>query len=195
MSYLLGLEEYLDKAYNISIFDQALSSKQPWELHLHNHRTVSAEVIENLKYDLRLKIEGEGQELVPKVNIKLIYKTNLSESVSSLLKMDKKVKSLGLEPILAPGKRYHIKNKTLFPLMKERQVVFFTLLEGEIIRGIIEGFSRYEVTVNLKGGIPIVILRHGIYDLRSKKGRCYLKSFQDKHKDWEKSELFVSSTS
>lgn len=195
MAYLLGLEEYLDKAYNISIFDQALSSKQPWELHLHNHRIVSAEVIENLKYDLKLKIEGEGQELVPKVNIKMIYQGDLSEPVSSLLKVDKKVKSLGLEPILAPGKRYHIKNKTLFPLMKERQVVFFTLLEGEIIRGIIAGFSRYEVTINLKGGVPIVILRHGIYDLRDKKGRCYLKSFQDKYKDWEKSDLFVSSAS
>ena len=75
--------------------------------------------------------------------------------------------------------------------MKEKKVVFMTLLEGEIVRGIIAGFSRYEITVHLKGGTAITVLRHSIYDLRDKKGRCFLKSFQDTHKDWEKSELFV----
>jgi hypothetical protein len=101
---------------------------------------------------------------------------------------------MGLEPIISPKKRYHIKNKSIFPLMKERAVLFFTLIEGEIIKGIVAGFSRYEITVNLKGGIPVTILRHGIYDLRNKKGRCFLKSFQETNRDWEKNPLFISST-
>ncbi len=195
MAHLLGLKEYLDESYNSSIFDQALSSKQTWGLHLHGHRFVKAEVTENLKYDVKVKIEGGAEELLPKVNIKLVYPENLSESVKPLLKTDQKVKGLGLEPILAPAKRYHVKNKSLFPLMKEKKVIFFTLLEGEIIRGIISGFNRYEVMVNLKGGIPIIILRHCILDLCDKKGRCFLKSFQDKYRDWEKSELFLTSPS
>lgn len=195
MAHLLGLQEYLDEFYNISILDQALSSKQPWVFHLHNHRIVKATVTENLKYDIKVKIEGKGEELLPKVNIKLVYPQELSESVRPLLKMDKKVKDLGLEPILAPGKRYHVKNKSLFPLMKEKKVVFMTLLEGEIVRGVIAGFSRYEITVNLKGGTPITVLRHSIYDLRDKIGRCFLKSFQDKSRDWEQSELFAESSS
>jgi hypothetical protein len=73
-----------------------------------------------------------------------------------------------------------------------REVVFFTLLEGEIIRGIISAFNRYDITVLLKGGTPLTILRHSIYDLRNKKGRCLLKSIQEKHRDWEKSDLFVA---
>ena len=77
--------------------------------------------------------------------------------------------------------------------MKERTILFFTLLEGKIIKGIVAGFSRYEITVNLKVGMPITILQHGIYDLRNKKGRCFLKSFQETSRDWEKSPLFVSS--
>ena len=76
--------------------------------------------------------------------------------------------------------------------MKEKQVVFFTLLEGEIIRGIIADFSRFDITVNLKGGIPVTVLRHSIYDVENKEGRSFLKSFQEKYRDWEKSELFVS---
>jgi len=195
MAYLRGLQEYLDETYNQSIFDVLVSSKELLQIHLHEHRIIRATVTQNLRYDIKANIEGGHEEVVPKVNIKMIYSGDLSETVNQLIKTDKNVRDLGLEPILAPGKRYHVKNKSLFPLMKERNVVFFTLLEGEIIKGIIADFNRYEITANLKGGIPVTILRHSIYDLRDKKGRCFLKSHQDKYRDWEKSELYVLSTS
>lgn len=195
MAHLRGLQEYLNESYNTSIFDALVSSKESLQLYLHKHRIISATVTENLKYDIKANIEGEHEEVIPKVNIKMIHSGDLSETVNQLIKTDKNVRNLGLEPILAPGKRYHVKNKSLFPLMKERSVVFFTLLEGEIVKGIIADFNRYEITTNLKGGIPVTILRHSIYDLRDKKGRCFLKSHQDKYRDWEKSELFVSSIS
>jgi hypothetical protein len=110
-----------------------------------------------------------------------------------MFKFDKKVQSLGLAPILAPAERFNIKNKTLFPMMKGREVVFCTLLEGELIRGIIAEFTRYDLTIHAKGGVPIIVMRHSIYDCRNKQGRCLLKSFQDEHKDWEKSAVFVAS--
>lgn len=34
-------------------------------------------------------------------------------------------------------------------------------------------------------------MRHSILDLRDKKGRSFMKSFQEVHKDWENSGLFV----
>jgi hypothetical protein len=193
MGYLLGLQEYLEENYGRSVFDEALDSKKPWEFHVHGSRIIRAEVLENLKYDVKLQIEGEqGQEVLPKVQIKCLYAVDLAESIRGSIKKDAKVETLGLEPIFSPHKRYFVKNKSLFPLMKEKEVVFFTLLEGEIIRGIIAGFTRYDITVHLKGGKPVTILRHSIYDLRNKKGRCFLKSFQEEHRDWEKSALFVS---
>jgi len=192
MGYLAGLKEYLDEGYNNSFFDQALDSKQPWAFHLHGDRFIKARVLESLTYDLKVAIEGQGQEDLPKIQVKLLYPADLTDSVRPLIKMDKKVKALGMGPILSPHRRYFVKNKSLFPLMKEKQLVLFTLLEGEFIRGIISGFSRYDITVNLKGGIPVTILRHSIYDLRNKKGRCFLKSFQEERRDWEKSDLFVS---
>jgi hypothetical protein len=194
MGYLRGLKEYLDANYQHSIFDQALTSQQPWEWHLHGHRIVTATVVENQKYDLRVDIAGQGQIELPKIQVKLLYPADLSLLVRPLIKTDQKVQSRGLPPILSSKDRYFVKNKTLFPLMQEREVIFFTLLEGEIIRGLVTGFSRYEITVNLKAKVPVIILRHSIYDLRNKKGRCLLKSFQDTHKDWEKSDLFVSSS-
>jgi hypothetical protein len=193
MGYLLGLQEYLDQKYHLSIFDQALESKKPWEMQVHGSRIINALILENQKYDLKLTVTGGKSEILPKVQVKLLYPEEVSQAVRPRIRTDKKVKDLKLDPILSPRKRYHIKNKSLFPLMKESQVLFFTLLEGEIVRGILSGFSRYEVTVNLKGGVPVTILRHSIFDLRDKKGRCYLKSFQEKHRDWERSDLYTFS--
>lgn len=195
MGSLLGLQEYLDESYNTTVFDQAFESQEPWEFHLHNHRIIRSKVQENLRYDLRLSAEETGEELLPKTDVKLLYPADLSDSVSPLLKTDKKVRDLGLEPIISPRMRHHIKNKSLFPLIKERRVLFFTLMEGEIIKGLVTGFTRYEITVSLKGGIPVYILRHSVYDLRDKNGRCFLKSFQETCRDWEKSDLFVSPIS
>ena len=192
MGYLLGLKEYLDEAYAQSVFDQALDSKQTWGFHLHGDRVIRAKILENLTYDLKIDIEGQGEEDLPKIQVKLLYLADLTESVRPLIKMDKKIKTLGLSAILAPHWRYFIKNKSLFSLMKEKQVIFFTLLEGEIIRGIITGFSRYDIAVSLRGGMPATILRHSVYDVKNKKGRCFLKSVQEKYRDWEKSDLFMS---
>ena len=194
MGYLSGLQEYLDEKYRISIFDEALTSERPWEFHIHSHRIIKARIVQNLTYDLKISVDGSVDEILSKTDVKLLYPKDLSETVKKLLKTNKKVRDLRLEPIISPAKRYHIKNKSLFPLMKEKEVLFFTLLEGEIIRGIVADFSRYEITVNLKGGLPVTILRHSIYDLRDKKGWCFLKSFQETHRDWKKSPLFVSST-
>ncbi len=195
MGFLSGLQEYLDDNYHKSVFDQAFESKETYEFHLHGHRIVKATVIENLKYDLSLhtaEITPFGVTHLPKTDLKLVYPTELSDAVRLLLKEDRKVRDLQLEPIIPSRKRHHIKNKSIFPLMKERQVVFFTLMEGEVVKGLITGFTRYEIIVSLKGGIPVFILRHAVYDLRDKNGRCFLKSFQEAHRDWEKSDLFVS---
>lgn len=193
MGHLNGLNKYLDEKYHLSIFEQALNSQEPWDLHIHNHIILSTRIVENKRYDLDIEGDNRVEKVLPKTNVKILYPNALREAVKPLIKIDKGVERLKLEPILSPKARYHIKNKSLFPLMHEKKVVFFALLEGEIIRGIIADFSRYDITVNLKGGIPVTILRHAVYDLRDKEGRCFLKSFQETKRDWEKSGLYVSS--
>jgi hypothetical protein len=79
--------------------------------------------------------------------------------------------------------------------MMEKDVLFVTLLEGEIIKGLLSGFSRYEISMNMKGKSPVTILRHSIFNMKSKKGRSFLKSHQETQRDWEKSALFVTNDS
>ena len=58
--------------------------------------------------------------------------------------------------------------------------LFFTLLGGNVLRGIITGFSRYEINLSMKGGIPVVIMRHAVFDVKDKKDRSFLKKEVEK---------------
>ena len=189
--HLAGFRAYLNAGYEQSVFERALAAQDLWECHLHTHRMEQLRVTANLTYDLQVDVGGETPEDLPKLHVKLLYPAAQAAAVAPLIKSDSRVRAQGLRPILSPAARHHVKNKSLFVLMKDREVVFFTLLEGEIVRGVIDDFSRYDITVNVKGGLPVVLLRHSIYDLRNKQGRCYLQSFQNTHRDWQKSALFV----
>lgn len=176
MTSVTPLKKYLDANYEKSAFNSAMKDTSPWIYHLHGRRIVSAQLTQNFIYDIALAIDGQPEEVIPKVSVKLLYPAVHAETAAGLIKNDSKVRARELEPIMRAKDRHHIKNKTLFPLMEEREVLFFTLLEGEIVRGLITAFSRYELTVSLKGGVPVVVMRHGILDVRDKKGRCYLKA-------------------
>jgi len=44
MGHLEGLKEYLDKAYYSSVFGQALVSGYSWNLHIHEHKVIRANI-------------------------------------------------------------------------------------------------------------------------------------------------------
>jgi sRNA-binding regulator protein Hfq len=170
------LKEYLDDHYEESVFDDLQKTGTDATVFLHDHLIRSGRVKENKKYDINfIPNDGKKEEEIQKVIVKCLCFSEINESVGPLIKMNNEAMIKRLEPIFAPGPRHHIKNKTLFPLMEQRQVLLFTLLEGEVLRGIISGFSRYEITLSMKGELPLTILRHAVYDLRDKNGRCYLK--------------------
>jgi len=190
MAELLGLRDHLNGPYKKTVFDDIYKSGKPWVFHMHDRKIVKGEILENQTYDVRMRSDGM-EELIQKTDIKLLYPEEYAEKIRVLIKkIDKKVAKSNLKAIEVRRDRFFIKNKTLFPLMIEKEVVFLTLLEGEIIKGLIFDFNRFEITINLKGGIPVTILRHSVYDARNKKGRCLLKSTQQKSRDWKKSSVY-----
>lgn len=191
MSYLVGLKEYLVASSARSVFAEAMQAQTPWVLHVHGQRIVQARIVGNDVYDVHLETADGQRNVLPKLQIKLTYPAACADAVPRLLKSDPTVRVKGLQTIQAVRERHFIKNKTLFLLRQDRQVAFLTLLEGEVVRGIVADFSQYDIVVHLKGGLSVVILRHSVYDARDKHGRCLLKTFQDTHKDWQHSALFV----
>lgn len=195
MYRISGFNHYLEQNYERSTFSELLASGDSWYFHLHGGELIAARIVADRVYDfdaLPADIDASASAVpraIAKLEVKLMYPAEFRGQVEKLLKTDEKVAERGMSPIAKPGERNHIKNRTLFPLMRENVVVFVTLFEGEVVRGLIGGFSRYEIMVKLKGGIPVTVLRHAVYDIRDKQGQCYLKSVQQQAKDWLKSNL------
>ena len=177
------LDGYLKDNYQKSVFTQMEKGNDIWVLHLHGNKVISGKVNTNKKYDIVFHHETGEEEEIPKINIKFLYLKKNQAGIKKGIKVDKKVKENEFGPIVSPGKRNHIKNKTLFPLMKERILVFFTTLEGDILGGMVGGFTRYEIQILGKKGVPVTLLRHAIYDLRDKRKRCYLKRAVEARKE------------
>jgi len=169
------LTQYLKENYNKSIFDRMEKDGEVWTLHLYGNRVVSGQVKTNKKYDIIFQPETGKEEEIPKHDIKFLCLKDYEEVLKKRIRTDKKIREKKLEPIINPKKRYHIKNKTLFPLMKDKTLLFFTTLEGDVCGGIIGGFTRYEILLLGKKGIPMTLLRHAVYDARDKRKKCYLK--------------------
>lgn len=163
--------------------------------HLHEGRTVTTADFQNTQYDLVFGKSGPEPETVHTTEVKFFYLAEQAQGVQQSLKRDQKVQARRLKPRYYTRDRCFLKNKSLFPLMLDREVVFVTLLEGEILRGLIAGFNRYEISLHLKGGIPVILLRHAIYACVNKKGRSFLKKDQERTRDWQKSVYYQEMSS
>jgi sRNA-binding regulator protein Hfq len=191
-SHLRGFKDYLATHDTHSTFDDLLTSGEAYNFHVHPGRVISARIVGVEPYLVTLAPEDGEPEILSKHDIHFFYARESAADVAKLVKPDKEVQALNLAPALSYRERRLVKNRTLFPLKEERVVLFFTLIDGSVIRGLIIDFSRYEIQVSMKGGVPVTLLRHSLYDLRDKEGICYLKPVQEKRKDWRKSSLFVT---
>ncbi len=192
MAPLRGFKEYLADNDHRSHLEEARLSGGELVFHLHGQRVVTAVIASNETYGLTLSPRDGPDLALHKTDLKFFHDLEFADRVPSLLKSDAKVRFLGLEPKVSASGRHFVKNKSLYPLMLDREVVFLTLLEGEVIRGVLDGFNRYELTVKLKGGTPVTVMRHAIHELKNKKGRSFLKSVQQRQKAWKESWLWVT---
>jgi hypothetical protein len=127
------LKAYLEAHYENSAFDRASASGEVWILHCHGMRTVRGIVKRNEPYDVVIEDPSHGELEIRKIEIKFLYPESDEPSVAKLLKRDKEIED---PPIEERARRRHIKNKTLFPLMRNREVVFLRTLEGDLVRGL-----------------------------------------------------------
>ena len=62
MKHLAGFRNYLNTAYEQSVFERALAVQDLWACHLHTRRMARLRVTANLTHDLQVDVEGEGPE-------------------------------------------------------------------------------------------------------------------------------------
>lgn len=191
MGYLRGFDDYLKRNYDRDVFKEFKMRGSLLHFHLFGHEELTRKIRKSVTFDLDLADRRGQVRRYPKLHVKFYYPAKLEEEVKPLIDVNPQVEAMKLGPIRHIPERYHVKNKTLYPLMMERQAVVITLLEGEVLRGFIDDFTRYELFLKFHDHLRIIVLRHAILRLEDFRGRSMLKDFQEEQRDWEKSPLWV----
>lgn len=171
----LKVKEYFASSQPPSVFDDLAGSGAAALLHRCDTTDSIGVVAKNGIYDLTFRqagaTEGTPETVLPKLDILYVCAPDAQPAI----RRQTKTPLRAAEPLRKAVDRNHIKNKTLHPLMETRTVVYLTLLDSTVIRGIVTGFNRYEMRISLKGDIPVVVLRHGILTAETKDGHSILR--------------------
>lgn len=173
--FLDGLETYWREHREDSLFQRESGRGGRWCFFLHGDVEITAAIARNETFESDLLGPDGSVERIHKVRVKFVCPAGLREEVKGQMRRNASVQRRKEGPHFLPRYRHPVEDAVLYELMAKREVLFFTLLEGEVLRGIIKGFSAYEIAVGMRRDVPVVLLRHAIYDVRDKRGRSYLK--------------------
>lgn len=173
-----ALETYLKEHGRDSFFEKECGSGAAWCFFLHDQKKLTGTIVRNEKFECDVSDPQGGEQRIHKVRVKFACPAGVAEEIEGQIKRNEAVAARKEGPHFLPKYRHPIEDQVLFDLMNSREVLYFTTLEGEVLRGIIRGFSKYEIQIGMKRNLPVVLLRHGVYDLRDKRGRSYRKKRQ-----------------
>lgn len=156
------MENHLQEHLQHSCLDTSMRDEQAYVFGLHGGRRADAVVKNNDAYTVTLTGK-DGEEEVHKLQFKYGYVPDAWKKVRKSMKKDKALASEPREPIVRPQDRYSCSDKRLFRYMDDGAMIDVTLLEGEIFRGSVAWFGRFEFALELKGGVQVVIFRHALH--------------------------------
>lgn len=170
-----ALERYRKEHEGDSIFEKECGSGAAWCFFLHGQKQLTGTIVRNEKFECDVADSQGVEQRIHKVRVKFACPAGVTEEVERLLERNETVAARKEGPHFLPKYRHPIEDRVLFDFMNSRQVLFFTMLEGEVLRGILRGFSKHEIRLGMKRDVFVVLLRHGVYDVRDKRGRSYRK--------------------
>lgn len=129
------------------------------------HDTVEGIIIRRLTYAFDILSDGQVRR-IEKLSIKYMYKRNQAFQIMQHIDFDETLKCRKIKGVVPKTDRYHVEDAILTRSYKENISVTSTLLGGEIITGLVDWFSRYEIKINVTNRNGVVIFRHGLYDFR-----------------------------
>ena len=127
--------------------------------------TVEGIIIRRLTYAFDVLSEGHVRR-IEKISIKYMYRRNQASQIIMHIGFDEALRSRKLAAIVPRFERYEVENHLLTRCCKENISVTSTLHGGEIITGLVDWFSQYEIKVNITNRNGVVIFRHGLHNFR-----------------------------
>lgn len=150
-----------------SCLDEARDSGERIAIAIHGKDKIIGTVVEVAPYSVTLQPDEDGAEPreLHKLQLKYAWDPDDWKLVRKGTRTDKSRSRDPLPPIERPQDRYTCSDKRLFRYLDEEQQVQATLLEGDVLRGTLTWFGRYEFGMRLKSDVEVTVFRHALFDL------------------------------
>jgi sRNA-binding regulator protein Hfq len=162
------LEQHRTQNRDRSCLDEHAASGAPLMFGLHGQRRLEGKVVEVQPYQVVVQPSEPAsaeREEVHKLQFKYAYAPDDWKRVRKALRKDKVLSEAPKAPIERPQDRYTCSDRRMFRYVDTGAQVDATLLEGEIVRGQILWFGRYEFALSVKGDATIYVFRHALHNL------------------------------
>ena len=135
-------------------------------LQLDDGRALKGRIVSVEPYQVTVHADGATEpEVLHKLKILYAYAPGDWKSVRKAIKSDKKSDRAPSSPAPRPQDRYTCSDKRMFGYVDRQTEVQVSLLNGEVFRGTVTWFGRYEFGLRLRGDADIVVFRHALRDL------------------------------
>ncbi len=137
---------------------------EPLALVLHHGRTLKGQVVSVEPYTFQFDT-GNGTQEIHKLQVVYGYPPAEWKKVKKAVKVDKNAASDADAPAVRPQDRYSCSDKRLFGYLDREVEIAVTLIDGQILRGTVRWFGRYEFGLAVRTGVELVVFRHALRDL------------------------------
>ena len=140
---------------------------EPVRLGLHGRKEITGTPTEVGPYSVTLDVGEDEPREIHKLEIHYAYAPGDWKAAKKGIRRDKAVAAQDLQPVKLPQDRYGCSDKRLFNYVDTGVDVTVCLLSGELLKGRVDWFSRYEFTLKLRGDVEVGVFRHALQRVTS----------------------------
>lgn len=156
-------QEHRQKHAERSVLAAAVAHGRPMTLAVFGGERVEGKVVANTAYEVEVEQTDGTRRTLHKLELKFAYEVEAYKRIKRALRRDKTLAAAPRRPARRPQDRYTCSDWRLFELMTGPGEVEVTTLEGDVIDGELQWFSRYEFALSAKGEGEIVVFRHALH--------------------------------
>ncbi len=157
------------EGYGRHYIQKQIRNKTPMVFEVYGE-TLTGNILHRLPYNLVLRLGGE-RRCINKIDIKYCYKQKVQEQLMARIQIDESIRSQNLGSVAERDERYHVEDRVLLECYRNRSPVTITLRGGEMISGVVDWYSKYEIKLEVKKRVGVLIFRHAIYHFEVQSAR------------------------
>lgn len=141
--------------------DDYARDRRPAALALLGNELLQGTVLDSRPYDITFETQ-DGESLdVSKHDIKFYFDARRKKHLLKTVRWGDKEASRARGSLARVGTREDVKARDLLELQEGERAIGWSTVEGDVLRGLVTWFGRYEVVLTSPKG-EIVALRHGV---------------------------------